>query len=253
MTKEYNLKIVNQHLKYDKVSLIPTLTSSFIHIASEIDTTSIPFFITTSSKKKELIKNCKKWSKEIEKIEGVIEISFFKATIIPPGFGQYIKENLNKIHLAKFDFVILIETLSDEITEKVKQLDTFKMIIKEVNKVASFSHIMNASNVRRIGSVNHKKKGVFLFNYFSAENRAQNLKIWEYTAGWFEKETALNNSTLMLPKEKNQLYSIVNHCRWDKYIDILPSLIFKKSFKNYVLDNFYVNNLGAQPILYKVI
>lgn len=253
MTTDYNLKIVNQHLQYNKVSLISTLTSSFIHIAAEIDTASTPLFLTTTAKKKVFIQKCKKWSKEIEKTEGVIEVSLFKATIIPPGFGQYIKENLNNIHLAKFDFVILIETVSDDITEKVKNLEAFNMIKNEITKVASFHHIMYASNVRRIGSVNHKKKGVFLFNYFSAKNREQNLKIWEYTAGWFEHETSLNNSTLMLPTEENQLYSIVNHCRWDKYIDILPSLIFKKSFKKYVLDNFYANNLGAQPILYKII
>lgn len=253
MNENYNLKIVNKHLKYDKVSLIPPLTSNFIHIASEIDTTSTPFFLSTSSKKKELIRKCKIWSKEIEKTEGVLEISFFKATIIPPGFGQYIRENLEKIHLARFDFVILIETSSDKVTAKVKQLESFKMILKEIENIASFNHIMYASNVRRIGNVNHKKKGVFLFNYFSATNREQNLKIWEYTAGWFEKETALDNSTLMLPTEDNQLYSIVNHCKWDKYIAILPSLIFKNTFKKYVLDNFYANNIGAQPILYKTI
>lgn len=253
MKENYNLKIVNKHLKYDKVSLIPKLTSNFIHIAAEIDSTSTPFFLSTSTKKKELIKKCKKWSKEIENTKGVIEISFFKATLIPPGFGQYIKENLSKIHLAKFDFVILIESSSDKTTEEITQLKPFRMMLKEIEKVASFNHTMYASNVRRIDSVNHKKKGIFLFNYFSAANREQNLKIWEYTAGWFEKETALDNSTLMLPSEDNQLYSIVNHCRWDNYINILPSLIFKKTFKKYVLDNFYSNNIGAQPILYKTI
>ena len=104
MNENYNLKIVNKHLKYDKVSLIPPLTSNFIHIASEIDTTSTPFFLSTSSKKKELIRKCKIWSKEIEKTEGVLEISFFKASIIPPGFGQYIRENLEWTFLRIYFF-----------------------------------------------------------------------------------------------------------------------------------------------------
>ena len=127
-------------------------------------------------------------------------------------------------------------------------------MLNEIEKVSSYSQVMTASNIKRIGSVNHKKQGVFLFNYFSAENTEQNLKVWEYTAGWFEKETKLDNSILLFPLNENKTtYSIVNHCRWDKYIDILPDLIFKKTFKKYVLDNFYANNVGAQPILYKII
>jgi hypothetical protein len=34
--------------------------------------------------------------------------------------------------------------------------------------------------------------------------------------------------------------------------DILPSLIFKKSFHTYVLDNFYSNKVAAMPVLYKI-
>jgi len=34
--------------------------------------------------------------------------------------------------------------------------------------------------------------------------------------------------------------------------DILPSLLFKKSFHSYVLDNFYANKVAAMPVLYKL-
>ncbi|REH45861.1 hypothetical protein C7448_109114 [Tenacibaculum gallaicum] len=254
MTENNNLKIVNKQLNYDKVSLIKPTNSNYIHIASEIDKKNTPFFIVTSSKKKKLIKQCKNWCKELNQVNGVIEISLFKATIIPPGMGEYVKENLNKIHLAKFDFVILIEVSSEKICSEIKNHSIYKIMLSEIEKVSSYSQVMTASNIKRIGNVNHKKQGVFLFNYFSAESTEQNLKVWEYTAGWFEKETDLDNSTLLFPlNESKTTYSIVNHCRWDKYIDILPDLIFKKTFKKYVLDNFYANNVGAQPILYKVI
>ncbi|MEH6705285.1 MAG: hypothetical protein V7691_10850 [Galbibacter orientalis] len=127
-------------------------------------------------------------------------------------------------------------------------------MLNTIERKASYTNIMFAANVRKINDVDHKKKGVFLFNYFSAKNTEQNLKVWEYTAGWFQKETGLNNSTLLLPVgERNFQYSIINHCRWDSYIHILPALIFKKTFKKYVLDNFYINNVGAQPILYTIL
>ncbi len=254
MTKKTDLKVVNQHLNYDKVSLINPSTSNYIHIAAEIDKKITPFFLSTSSRKKALIAQCKHWCGELEKTSGVIEISLFKASIIPPGIGEYVKENSSEIHIAKFDFVILIEADSETVCDLIKNSEVYNTMLEQIKQVASYTHIMSAYNIRRINNVNHKKQGVFLFNYFSAKSRQQNLMVWEYTAGWFEEETELDNSTLLFPLEEgNAEYSIINHCRWDKYIDILPSLIFKGSFKKYVLDNFYENNVGAQPILYKII
>ena len=56
----------------------------------------------------------------------------------------------------------------------------------------------------------------------------------------------------LIPPGRKSKYTIINHCRWDKLIDILPSLIFKKSFHSYVLDNFFANNVAAMPVLYKM-
>lgn len=254
MTENTKLKVVNNHLNYNKVTLKAPSTSSYIHVAAEIDKKIIPFFLTTSSRKKKLIAECKAWCNELEKIDGVIEISLFKATIIPPGMGKYIKENSEKIHIAKYDFVILIEAESEQTCKTLKNNKVYKFMLEKIKEISSHTSILSASNIRRIDNVNHKKQGVFLFNYFAARNPRQNLEVWEYTAGWFEKETGLNNSTLLVPSDpENTTYSIINHCRWDKYIDILPSLIFKRTFKKYVLDNFYANNVGAQPILYKLV
>lgn len=254
MTDNTDLKVVNKHLNYDKVSLVIPSTSNYIHIAAEIDEILTPFFFTTSSRKKKLIAQCKNWCEELEKISGIIEICLFKATIIPPGLGEYVKENSSEIHIARFDFAILIEAHSEKVCTELKNNEIYKKMLVQIKEIASYTNIMSAYNIRRINNVDHKKQGVFLFNYFSAESRQQNLMVWEYTAGWFEKETELDNSTLLFPlEEESAKYSIINHCRWDKYMDILPSLIFKKTFRKYVLDNFYANNVGAQPILYKII
>ena len=254
MPEKTPLKVVNHHLNYQKVTLKETSTSSYIHIAAEIDRKSLPFYLINSAKKKQLITQCKTWCSTLEKVDGVIEVNLFQAGLIPPGRGKYIKENSDRIHRARFDFVILIETVSDEVSSILKQHNIYQEMVAEINRVAHRTSILSARNIRRIDQVNHKKQGVFLFNYFSANDTQQNLAVWEYTAGWFEKETRLDNSTLLLPSEKEHTdFSIINHCRWDKYMDILPSLIFKGSFRKYVLDNFYANNVGAQPILYRII
>ncbi len=122
-----------------------------------------------------------------------------------------------------------------------------------IRKTASYIHVITATNVKRINAVDHKRSGVFLFNYFFADDTNQNLDVWEYTAGWFEQETGLDNSILLLPVDRDKSkYNIINHCRWDKLRDILLSLLFKRTFRTYVLDNFEANKVAAIPILYRL-
>jgi len=250
---EKKLNIVNQHLKFQKVSLVEPSNSFYLHIAAEIDHSLFPFFLSISSKKKTIIEQSKKWCEQLRTDENVKDAVVFKAIIIPPGIGKFIEERKDKVHIAKFDFVILIETTSIEVIENIKNSRLYQIIVNAIKDASVFTHIINATNIKHISPVNHNKQGVFLFNYFFADSLEQNLGVWEYTAGWFQQETGLNNSTVLLPTDKQQSkYTIINHCRWDKLSDVLPSLIFKKSFHSYVLDNFYANKVAAMPVLYKI-
>jgi hypothetical protein len=47
-------------------------------------------------------------------------------------------------------------------------------------------------------------------------------------------------------------YNIINHCRWDRLRDVVPSPIFKRTFRTYVLANFEANRVAAMPILYRM-
>jgi hypothetical protein len=79
-------------------------------------------------------------------------------------------------------------------------------------------------------TVDHRRQGVFLFNYFFADRTDLNLAAWQYTAGWFPDQTGLDNSTVLLPDATSEpRYRLVNHARWDRLLDVLPSLIFKRS------------------------
>ena len=102
-----------------------------------------------------------------------------------------------------------------------------------------------------IGPVDHTRDGVFLFNFFYADSLAQNLGIWEYTAGWFVDQTGLDNSCPLAPEpEQNSDYTVINHCRWDHLRQIRPSFLFKPSFKTYIEANFNANQTAPIPILY---
>ena len=40
--------------------------------------------------------------------------------------------------------------------------------------------------------------------------------------------------------------------RWPRLRDVLPSLLFKRSFRRYVLEHFEANDTAPIPILYKL-
>ncbi len=77
------------------------------------------------------------------------------------------------------------------------------------------------------------------------------LGVWEYTAGWWTAKANLTNSTPLLPVEgEASQYSLINHCRWDRAVDVFPSLIFRPSLRKFVLDNFEANAIVSMPMLY---
>ena len=250
---EQQLNIVNKDDKFPRVSLIAPNHSFYLLIAAEIDRSAFPFFLRTSDRKKSLIENARRWCQLLKNEEAVVSADVFKATLIPPGKGKLLKERFGKARLPKYDFVILIELYTAEKLNETLATDDYRRIEAYIRENSTSVHIITATNVKRIGDVNHEKPGVFLFNYFYADDVTQNIAVWEYTAGWFQQETRLDNSTVLLPCDsKSSRYKIINHCRWNSMWNILPSLIFKKSFRNYVLDNFYANKVAAMPILYKL-
>lgn len=247
------LTIVNQDLKFQKVSLIAPSDHYFIHLAAEVDHTMFPFFLWESKRKKDVLHALKSWCKQLEKEAGIIDATVFKASVIPPGKGKLLKERKDKVQVARYDVAVLIEVDSLAGLKLLQKQDNYQEMIRILKEKSSRLHMILARNVRRINPVDHRRSGVFLFNYFYADKVAQNLGIWEYTAGWFEQETGLDNSTLLLPLEGEiSKYTIINHCRWDHLRAILPSLLFKRSFRRYVLANFYANQVAAMPILYKL-
>jgi hypothetical protein len=246
-----SLTVANESVRFPKVKLVEPVPSGYIQIAAEVDRR--PPFLPNSRKKRELIAKCKEWCERLEADPSVVSAVVFDALIIPPGRGEFIKERPGKIHVARFDLAVLIETTGPEAADAVKASSVYPKMERAIREAATFTHAITATNVKRIGPVDHNRQGVFLFNYFFADDTAQNLAVWEYTAGWFVQETGLNNSTVLLPREgERSNYNIINHCRWDRLRDVLPSLVFKKTFRTYVLANFEANRVAAMPILYRM-
>ncbi|MEQ9265272.1 MAG: hypothetical protein RLN81_08635 [Balneolaceae bacterium] len=251
MKHQENITIVNPELSFRKVALVPPSKSHYFLFAAEVDSNFSPFYFRTGNKKKKLLAYCKSQCEKIKRQEGIEDVAVFKAQLIPPGKGKLLRERPH-VPIAKFDVVVLIEIKDITTASEARSSKYIEGIKEQLGKIASKTLFLMATNERRIDSVDHDKQGVFLFNFFYADNLEQNIGIWEYTAGWFQQETRLDNSTLLLPDNQNKSpFTVINHCRWDSMLDILPSILFKRSFRKFVLDNFYANNVAAIPILYK--
>jgi hypothetical protein len=197
-----------------------------------------------------------------EEDKDVRRADVFSAFVIPPGSREgrrVLEAGGYDVHVAKFDVVVLVECTGVEAAVRVRASPSFAALEAILDGAARFVHCITARNAKRIAEVDKSRDGIFLFNYFfAADLEAKGaagvdilLGVWEYTAGWWTAKANLTNSTLLQPLagEPSQ-YSLINHCRWDRALDVLPHLIFRPSLESFVLKNFTANDIMAMPILY---
>jgi hypothetical protein len=239
--------------RFPRVTLTAPSASGFLLLLAEVDRR--PWWLVPASHvKSSLLKRLKTQCAGIASSANIASTVVFRAFLAAPrGHSAYLARRHAPAHRARFDVVVLIEAASPERIGEILQSAEFVALEQALHSAARYTETIVARNVKRIGPVDQTRDGVFLFNYFVAGTQERNLAVWEYTAGWFEQETGLDNSTVLLPLDPAATtYSLINHCRWDRLRDVLPSLVFKRSFRNYVLANFDENDTAPMPILYRL-
>lgn len=181
----------------------------------------------------------------------VHEATAFSAILRPPGEGTEVLDERHIRH-ARYDVVVLIRTPTVQAAKALRDDAGYKELADTLKAAARQVHVIAARNAARINDVDHRPDHPFLFNYFYADDNHVLLDVWNYTAGWFQKKTNLSNSTLLQPLDGElTTYGIINHASWPKLRTFLPSLIFRPSFRSFVLANFKANGIAAQPIIYR--
>ncbi|WP_327581029.1 hypothetical protein OHA25_34185 [Nonomuraea sp. NBC_00507] len=236
------MKLINDHLAV-KARVLPPTGDGFLMLAGEVGSWRGPF----ASPPVQLAAHLKALAAGSEAREGNV----FRAVLRPPGEGDELLA-ARGIRPARFDVVVLIRTASVEAALELRESAAYKELAQTLRAVARRTHEIVASNAGRLGDVDHSQDHCFLFNYFYADDRETLLKVWQYTAGWFQAKTALPNSALMQPLEGEPAdYGLVNHASWPNWRTFLPSLIFRPTFRSFVLANFKANGIAAQPIIYR--
>jgi hypothetical protein len=244
------LRIVNPQSNYPPVKLIEPPSLGYLHVAAVVDPPRgrIPF-PGKSPQKAALLSRLTSLARELEKLGTVQKATVYRAILIAPPSG-YARQQAT--HLARYDVVVLIETTSPEVTGEVQTVEPYKFLVAAVQDAARDVHMMAARCVRLVGDVDKTRQGLFLFNYFAADDPVVALQLWDYLAGWYAVETGMRNSTVLEPLGQAD-YVFVNHARWD---DSLPRFLLhqltKPSFRSYLLANLEANRTGAMPILYRL-
>lgn len=239
-------------------------TYGYLHLAGEVE--GMNPLRKPSPEKRALLDRLKELARALMEAErgAVRRADVFRGLFTPTGHNPgltLIREGGYDVHVAKFDVVVLVECESHEEAVRVRETDAFKALRAELERTASYVHCFAALNAKRIAEVDKTRDGIFLFNYFfAADIEAKGSEgvdilraVWEYTAGWWTAKVNLTNSTLLepLPGEPSQ-YSLINHCRWDRGLDVFPNLILRPSLQRFVVANFTANDVASMPVVYRL-
>jgi hypothetical protein len=244
-----DLQLVNPQPRYAKVTLIQPSPLGFIHVAATVDPprgrTPFP---GRSPRKAALLTRLRALARQLERLAIVERVTVYRAVLVAPPAGSAKQAP----HRAQHDVVVLVETTSPAVLGEVQATKPYQLLVEAVTEAASDVHVMPARCPKRVGDVDKTRQGLFLFNYFVADDAAVALQLWDYLAGWYAAETGLENSTLLEPLGEAD-YVFVNHARWDHSLPrFLLRQLTKPSFRTYVLANLQANRTGAMPILYRL-
>ncbi|MGY2032225.1 hypothetical protein ACW9HR_32460 [Nocardia gipuzkoensis] len=249
------MRIVNEHLNPSQAALLAPSGTGYLLLAAEVDRR--PMFLPGSRAKARLIREAKTVTAELERLPEVVRATVFR------GFAHLIfGENhrllrravaADRLRPARYDVVILVEVTTPAMIDTLRTHAHYRRLTHLVAAGARRSFELAATNPRNMGDVDATRQGVFLFNFFYGQQEKELVPVWEYTAGWWAVNTGLDNSRVMqpLPGEPRD-YGIINHCRWDRLRDVAPKMIFRPSFRRFVLANFAANAISAQPALYRL-
>lgn len=234
------MRVVGAGLGIPRVKLQQPNGNGYVLLAAEV-----------KGSKCELLKRVKRLAVGLAGVPGVAEAGVFDTLIFAPSHGKKLLEKAvaaGRLKPARFDLVVLVRTATPEAAKELVRDARYGEMKTAVESAAGRVYQAVAENARRIDEV--AKNGVFLFNYFYAEDPEQLLPVWEYTPGWFTAKTSLRNSTVLRPLTPSE-YGIINHASWPSLLTFLPHLIFRPTFRSYVLANFEANGIAAQPIIYR--
>jgi hypothetical protein len=244
------LTIVNPNPKYARVRLMEPPPTGYLLVAAVVEPAlgRTPF-PRRSARKAALLSELKAQAASLERLEAVTKATVYRAALLPPVNPDAQRMAARPAH---YDVVVLVETVTVDAATEVEASPEYRKLHNTVTAAARENYVMPARCLRRVGDVDKTRPGLFLFNFFVAEDPDVALDLWDHLAAWYAVETGLDNSTLLGPTGPAD-YVFVNHARWDMSLPRFALTQFgKRTFFTYVLANLRANRVAAMPILYRL-
>ncbi len=243
------LPIVTSKAPYAPIRLIEPTTRGYIHVAAEVQPRAVPL-LPNRREKSALLTRLKIDARQIEALDTVERVTIFDSVGYSP-LSPYLTKRQGSIHVARFDVVVFIETISPAATYDVQATPAYQILMMTLGSTAKDIHAMSAHNSKRMGDVDSTRQGLFRFNYFVADDATVMVELWESLAGWYAVETKLNNGMLLAPLDgERSRYVALDLARLDERV--LRRQLSQKSYKTFVQANLEANRVGAMPVLYRL-
>jgi hypothetical protein len=241
-----DLTIVNARPRYRPATLVEPPGLGYLLLSADVEPPTGPRpFPGSSAAKTALLGRVKAAAADLTQVDGVERATVYRTVLAPPAAG-YARTAERP---ARFDVHVLVETTSPDRIAGVEATGAYTQLRKELDSEASRVDVMRARCVKCIADVDKSRPGLFLFNYFVAEDADVALELWDHLTGWFMTETGIDNSTVLQPTDRSQ-YAFVNHARWDYGVPRLWLRMFTKpSFWSFVQKNMNENRTGSMPTL----
>jgi hypothetical protein len=238
--------IVNAKPRYRPATLVEPPGFGYLLLSADVEPpTGLRPFPGTSAAKTALLGRLKNAAAELARLDAVERATVYRTVLAPPpaGYARTVEGP------ARFDVQVLAEITSPDEIAGVEATEAYTQLRKELDTEASRVDVMRARCVKCIADVDKSRPGLFLFNYFVAEDADVALRLWDHLTGWFMTETGIDNSTVLQPTDRSQ-YAFVNHARWDYGVPRLWLRMFTKpSFWSFVQKNMNENRTGSMPTL----
>jgi hypothetical protein len=238
--------IVRAKPRYRPARLVEPPGLGYLLLSADVEPPTGPRpFPGSSATKTALLGRLTAAAADLAQVDAVERTTVYRTVLAPPvaGYARTAERP------ARFDVHVLTETTSPDRIAGVEASEAYVQLRKELDTEASRVEVMRARCVKCIADVDKSRPGLFLFNYFVAEDADVALELWDHLTGWFMTETGLDNSTVLQPTEPST-YAFVNHARWDHGVPRLWLRMFTKpSFWSFVQKNMNENRTGSMPTL----
>jgi len=248
------VQLVNQSPRYGRAHLVEPAPLGYLHLAADVEAPQWPGPVLRRSRDKQQLLGVLKWqARQLAELEAVQTVTVYDALGFTPPGGD-VKGQAARLVPARFDVVILVETVSPDAARDVRAAQAYQELAGTLTERARRVHQIAASNVRRVGDVDKSRPGLFVFNYLVGDDPGLATELWEYLSGWYAAETGLDSATLLAPLEGEQSdYVLINHARWDGSLPAFAARqLPKRTFRSYLLANLKANHVAAMPVLYRL-